>query len=110
MKPRTKLVFKINNKIILEEDRDLYLNQIDELKHLIAEYWDCGVDDVDVEKVEVFIDISDDIDVDDKGMYFWKGSYGQLIQGVKCNLEEGSDEYLDAMNNGTLINHINFFI
>jgi hypothetical protein len=32
MKPRTKLLFKINNEIVLEESTDLYLNQIDELK------------------------------------------------------------------------------
>jgi hypothetical protein len=110
MKPRTKLLFKINNKVILEESTDLYLNQIDELKWGIALDCECSIDDIEVETVEMVIDASEDVDVTVDGLVFWKSLYMQPIQGVSCDLEEGSDEYLDAINNGTLINHLNFFI
>jgi hypothetical protein len=110
MKPRTKLVFKINDEIVLEESTDLYLNQIDELKWGIALECECSIDDIEVEKVEIPLEVSEDVDVAVDGLVFWKSLYMQPIQGVTCDLEEGSDEYLDAINNGTLINHLNFFI
>ena len=110
MKTRTKLVFKINNEIVLEESTDLHLNQIDELKWGIAMECECNIDDIEVEKVELPLEVSEDVDVSADGMVFWKSLYMQPIQGVMCDLEEGSDEYLDAINNGTLINHLNFFI
>jgi hypothetical protein len=110
MKPRTKLVFKINDEIVLEESTDLYLNQIDELKWNIALECECSIDDIEVEKVEMPLEVSEDVDVAVDGLVFWKSLYMQPIQGVTCDLEEGSDEYLDAINNGTLINHLNFFI
>lgn len=110
MKARTKILFKINNEVILEESRDLYLNQIDELKNLIAKECDCTFDEVEVERVEMANDISEDIDVSNKGMHFWKSIYMQPIQGVYCILDEGSDEHLDAINNGTIEEYLSFFI
>jgi hypothetical protein len=110
MKPRTKLLFKINNEVILEESTDLYLNQIDELKWGIALECECSVDDIEVERVELAEEVSEEVDVTVDGMVFWKSLYMQPIQGVECSLVLGSDEYLDAINNGTLINHLNFFI
>ena len=110
MKPRTKLLFKVNNEIVLEESTDLHLNQIDELKWGIALECECDVADVEVDIVEMDVEMSEDVDVSVDGLVFWKSLYMQPIQGVSCDLEEGSDEYLDAINNGTLINHLNFFI
>lgn len=110
MKPRAKLVFKINNEIVLEESTDLYLNQIDELKWAIARECECAYDDIEVEKVELSMEVSEDVDLSVDGLVFWKSLYMQPIKGVSCDLEEGSDEYLDAINNGTITEHLNFFI
>ena len=110
MKPRAKLLFKINNEVILEESTDLFLNQIEELKWSIALECECNFDDIEVERVEMSIELSEDIDVTVNGMVFWKSVFMQPIQGVCCDLKEGSDEYLDAINNGTIIEHLKFFI
>ena len=110
MKPRIKILFKINNKVVLEESTDLHLNQIDILKWDIALECECAYDDIEVEKIELSNEMSDEVDVTVDGLIFWKSIYMQPIQGIFCDLEEGTDAYLDAINNGTLINHLNFFI
>lgn len=110
MKARAKILFKINNEVILEESIDLYLNQIDELKHLIAKECDCTFDEVEVERVEMANDISEDIDVSDIGLIFSSALYHNPIKGVYCTLDEGSDKYLDAINNGTIGEYLSFFI
>jgi hypothetical protein len=76
----------------------------------IALECECGIDDIEVEKVEMSVEVSEDVDVTVDGMVFWKSLYMQPIQGVSCDLEEGSDAYLDAINNGTIAEHLNFFI
>ena len=110
MKQRKKVLFKVNNEVVVEDSTDLKLNQIDELKWVIALECGCGYDDIEVEVLEESLDLSDEVDLTVDGLVFWKSLYITPIQGVVCLLEEGSDEYLDAINNGTLENHLLFFI
>lgn len=110
MKQRIKLLFKLNNEVVLEENDDLYLNQIDALKWVISAECECSIDDIEVERIETPIDISEEVDISVEGLVFWNSLYMLPIQGVSCGLKEGTDEYLDAMNNGTIVEHLNFFM
>lgn len=108
MEMRKVLLFKVNGEVILEERCDLYLNQVDELIWGIANELNIQYNEIEVETIEVPIEMSDDIDVSSIGMIFWKDTYFTPITGVACDLEEGSDEWLDAKANGTLIDHVYF--
>lgn len=108
MEKRKTILFKLDGEVILEERCNLYLNQIDELKWNIALELGCTYDDIEVDTIEVPIEMSDDVDVSSIGMIFWRDTYFTPIVGTACDLEEGSDEWLDAKSNGTLIDHIYF--
>jgi hypothetical protein len=65
--------------------------------------------------VDAVIELSDEVDcstdMDGIGiLIFWKSMEFKPIIGVRSTLAEGSDEYLDAMNNGTLENYLEFFV
>ena len=106
MENRKTIIFKLDGEVILEERCNLYLNQIDELKWNIALELGCTYDDIEVETIEVPVEMSDDVDISSIGMIFWKDTYFTPIVGTACSLEEGSDAWLDAKANGTLIDHI----
>lgn len=53
------------------------------------------------------IEISE-IDVTADGIFDWTDVEARILTGVKLNLVEGSDEYLDAINNGTVENYLIF--
>lgn len=110
MKQRRKLLFKVHNEVVTEESEDLFINQIDEIKWIIAQELECSFDEVEVEVLEYPIEYSDEIDVTEEGLIFWKALHHKPIKGVFCELKEGSDEYLDAMLNGRLEEHLHFFI
>lgn len=107
MNPRKKIVFKVNNQIVLEDRRDLYPNQIDELKWFVAGECSCHYEDVDMEIVEATEELSE-IDVDNHGLFDWKSLDCIYLTGVGLPFTEGSDEYLDAVNNGTLETFLQF--
>lgn len=110
MSSRRKIQFKVDNTVMVEELRDLSIEEIDRMKVLVAQECDCTPEDVEVDTVEAEIELSEDIDVTTEGMTFWRSLYPNPIVGVTCTLEEGSDEYLDAINNGTIENYLVFFI
>jgi len=110
MNARKKLLFKVDNEVVLEESGDLYLNHIDEIKWVIAEELECGFDDVEVEVFEFPIELSEEIDLTDEGLVFWKSLHHKPILGVFCEYEEGSDEYLDAILDGSIEEKLHFFI
>lgn len=110
MSTRKKTLFKVDNVVMVEENRDLYIGEIDRLKELVAQECDCSIDEVEVETIETEMEMSEDIDCTSDGLVFWRSLEFKTIQGVYCELEEGSDEYLDALNNGTLEKHLHFFI
>lgn len=110
MTNRKRILFKVDNIVMVEETRDLELTEIEKLKELVAQECDCTIDDVEVETVDSELEMSEDVDSTPDGLVFWKALCFDTIQGVYCQLQEGSDEYLDALNNGTLEQYLNFFI
>jgi hypothetical protein len=106
---RKKLLFKINNEVVIEETMELYLDQIDKLKRIIAEECGCCIDDIDV---EVIVEHSkqelSNLDVNEHGMFFWNESDAVILGGIGCEIEFGSDEYLDAISDGTILDKIYF--
>jgi hypothetical protein len=108
MENRKTIIFKLDGEVILEERCNLYLNQIDELKWNIALELGCTYDDIEVETIEVPIEMSDDVDVSSIGLIFWKDTYFTPITGTACDLKEGSDAYLDAIADGSIIDYIRF--
>ena len=110
MTTRKKLLFKINNEVVVEETQDLTLDQIEALKWVIAGECECQVDEIEVVTLELGQDLSEDIDVGVEGMHFWKSLFMKPVLGVRCDLERGSDEYFDAIRTGTLDQHLHFFI
>ena len=110
-KNRKQLFFKVNNEVVAIATGDIYLNEIDEMKWIIVSECECSIDDIDVELVESLAEISEEIDVTDGGMIFWESLEHRIIEGVKLNsdLVEGSDEYLDALLDGSLIDKLDFF-
>lgn len=109
MTNRRKIQFKVGKTIMVEELRDLSIEEIERLKVLVAQECECTPEDVEVDTIEAEIEMSEDIDVTDTGLVFWRSLSFDPIAGVRCKLIEGSDEYLDALNNGTLENHLEFF-
>lgn len=107
MKTRKKIQFKVNGKLIVEEINNLFLNQVDEMKWVVADECKCHIDEVSVNVVDLPHEWSE-IDVTFEGMMDWKNTEGKIISGVKLNLVIGSDEHLDALNNGTLENYLIF--
>ncbi len=110
MTPQIITLFKINEEVIIEEKRVLYANQIDEMKWIIAEECSCSYDDIDVEFVEHERELAEQVDISVIGLIFFDALYLEPIQGVECQLEEGSDEYLDAILDGTIERYLNFYI
>ena len=112
MNTRTRILFKVNDEVVITEDNiNLTFDEIDVLKWTIVSECDCLFDEITVDVVEENVDVAEDIDISANGdLIFWRSTHHEPIQGVYCELVEGSDEYLDAMNDGTLIDKINFFV
>jgi len=101
MNIRKKVLFKVNNEVVVEESGEIELTEIERMKLVISQELDCTYDDVEVEYINLPLDISE-IDVDSQGLFDWREPYPKIITGVKLTLIEGSDEYLDALSNGSL--------
>jgi hypothetical protein len=97
MTERKRILFKKDGRVVMEETRDLYLNQIDGLKWMLAEELECTYDDIDVE-VEVTHSKEElsDYDVTSTGMVHWKDPEFKEITGVK--VMGNIDELLDSIS------------
>jgi hypothetical protein len=109
MTTRRKILFKVDNAVMVEELRDLSIEEIERLKVLVAQECECNPEDVEVDTIEAEVEMSEDVDATDIGFVFWRSLSFEPIVGVRSTLIEGSDEYLDAVNNGTLENYLEFF-
>lgn len=104
---RVKILFKVNNEIVVEEDKDLSITDIEKMKWVIVEEIETDYDNIEVEVITFNTDLSD-IDVGCTGMYDFKDTFFETKCGVKLDVDVGSDEYLDALNKGTLENYLTF--
>lgn len=109
MSSRRKVQFKVDNIVMVEEPRDLTLDEIDRMKSIVAQECECMLEDVCVEFVDAEIELSEDIDVAPEGLVYWRSLLMKPAIGVSCLLEEGSDEYLDAISNGTIEEYLIFY-
>ena len=110
MSTRKKIVFKIENVVIVEETKDLTIDEINNLKNIIAQECECTPDEVEVDTIEAEVEMSTEIDCTSNGLVYWKSLDHKPIKGVSCLLTEGSDKYLDAINDGTIEEFLVFFI
>ncbi len=96
MKPRKKILFKINGVVVVEDTRDLLLDEIEKMKWVVAEECECMYDDVDVE-TETFNTEHElsEYDVSTEGLFNWKDPYFKLVTGVK--LVGSMDDLLDCI-------------
>ena len=103
-KPRIKYLFKINGEVVVEENRDLFLNQVDEMKWIIVHECECDYDLIDVERVEMQGDYSD-FDITPQGLVNWKDPQFKVITGVKCDVTEDFllDRIIDKIAETVLI-------
>ena len=107
---RTKVEFKINNEVVVIEDRDLTEKEITDMKFIIAEECEVAYFEVTHNVIKEEREVSDEVDITDIGLIFFKDTYPNPIQGIFCALVQGSDEYLDAILDGTLLDSLNFYI
>lgn len=99
--------YKIKDEIIFEDNKDLSLDAVERMKYYIAEAHGCTPDDVEVEAIDSVIELSD-IDVTNDGLFSWSDVEYKIYSGIMLNLVEGSDEHLDAINNGSVENYLIF--
>jgi NADH/NAD ratio-sensing transcriptional regulator Rex len=107
---RIKILFKINNEVIVEENRPLTIKQIEDMKFNIAEECEVAVFEVNHEMVEVIHELSEDIDVGVEGLYFFNAAYPEPIVGITCQIDMFSDAFLDAVLDGTIDKYLFFNI
>jgi len=105
MTNRTKILFKINNEVVVEENGELYLNQIDEMIWVISSELECSYDDIEVEVIELDRELSD-FDVTYNGLINWKDTTGKILTGIELLLELGSDKHLETLSDGTLEDYL----
>ena len=106
---RKILLFKINNLVVCEEHKELSIKDIYDYKRAIALELGCSPFDIEVD-MEVTEIEDTELDSTLDGLVFWKSTFFQPIRGVECSLVEGSDEYLDALLDGSLEKYLNFFV
>lgn len=105
MNTQRKTIFLLDNEVVVEERKDVDINYIENMKAMICIVKGCKYADIEVQFIET--DLSE-IDVTTDGMFNWLDADYKIYSGVKLNLIEGSDEYLDAINNGTVENYLEF--
>lgn len=114
---RRKILFKVDNAVMVEELRDLSIEEIERMKVLVAQECDCTPEDVEVDTIESEIEISKDIDSAVEGLVFWRSLSFDPIVGVMCNMDENSDAFIDMLtdyklniNTDKTLENLSFFI
>jgi len=106
---RDKIIFKVDNEIIIEENIDLTIEQVNNIKIYICKEIGCFIDEIEVVFEKCTNKDLSLIDITPYGMVFYD-EFPASILGVTLDLVLGSDEHLDAISNGTLENYLNFFM
>ena len=90
--------FIYKDTIVAQQSAEMFLNQIDEVKWLLAEAYKCYPDDIETRYVtfEVNPKLSN-FDVTNKGIVCFNTSYPEVAKGIVCTIDESSDEFIDVM-------------
>jgi len=107
MATRKIVFFKIKNEVVVEERREMTPKEIEAMKWVVAEECDVPIFDVDAEVYDTGQELSE-IEVTTDGLLDWKDVYFRNIIGIKMDIALGSDEHLDSINNGSLIDYLSF--
>ncbi len=103
---RKVLLFKVNGEVVIEDSINLNLTQIDNVKEDIAICFEIPIDSIEVVISEE--KIMSDIDVSIDGLICWTDVVFEPYTGLTFTIPIGSDTYLDALNNGKLIDYVKF--
>jgi hypothetical protein len=98
-KPRTKILFKVKGEVVCEEISDLFLNQIDEMKWILAQECECMIDDIDVDIIEPKEAYSQ-YDVTPQGLIDFKDTNGKILTGIQRFVT--TDTFLESIKNGNV--------
>jgi len=90
--------FIYKDTILAQQSAEMFLNQIDELKWLLAEAYECYPDDIETRYVTFEVNPSlSNYDLSKKGIITFNGGYPEMAKGIVMTIDETSDEFLDAM-------------
>ena len=90
--------FIYKDTILAQQSADMFLNQIDEVKWLLAEAYKCYPDEIETRYTtfEVNPKLSN-YDVTPIGIVCFNCGYPQQANGIVMTIDENSDEFLDVM-------------
>lgn len=92
------LQFIYKDNIIAQQSADMFLNQIDEVKWLLADAYECLPDDIETRLTTFELNPKlSNFDLTPLGIVCFNTSYPEIAKGVFCGIDESSDEFVDAM-------------
>ncbi len=90
--------FIYNDNVIAQQNADMFLNQIDELKWVLAEAYKCLPDEIEARHVTLETNIKmSEYDLTKRGLSHYSNGYTKGAKGILVSIDESSDEFLDAM-------------
>jgi hypothetical protein len=99
MATRKKILFKVNDIVMVEELRDLSIEEVNNLKVIVAQECDCTPEDVEVDTQEAEI-IMSDFDITKTGMVDFRSLYPNPVIGSgNFEIDENSDKFITLMQN-----------
>jgi hypothetical protein len=107
MSQRTKIEFKVGNSIIFKTPRNITLENIEHMKKALALNCKCNVDDIETIYKTPTVDTSE-FDISKNGIQHWQTTFLKSFDGIKLKIDIESDSFLDAMNNNTLLDYLEF--
>jgi len=90
--------FIYKDNIIAQQSADMYLNQIDEVKWLLADAYKCYPDEIETRYTTFELNPKlSNYDATPIGIVCFNSGYPQEVKGIFCGIDENSDEFIDAM-------------
>ena len=103
--------FIYKDTIIAQQSADMFLNQIDEVKWLLAEAYKCYPDDIETRYTTLEVNPTlSNFDVTDKGIVCFNSGYPEVAKGIAMTINETSDEFLDVMLGKNVENFIDKYL
>ena len=90
--------FIYKDSIIAQQSAEMYLNQIDEVKWLLADAYNCLPDEIETRYTTFELNPKlSNYDVTPIGIVCFNSGYPEAAKGIFCGINENSDEFIDAM-------------
>jgi hypothetical protein len=90
--------FIYKDTILAQQSADMYLNEIDEVKWVLADVYKCYPDEIETRYtiLEVNPELSN-YDISNKGIICFNSGRPKVAKGIVCTIDETSDEFISAM-------------